>query len=399
MFRRVDFYVLRLTLLPMAVSLLIAAMLLTLDKMLTLFDFVINEGGPVSVVWRMLGNLVPQYLGLAVPIGMFLGTLFAFRKLAVNSELDAWISNGVSHLRLLRAPMYVAGVAALANMVLIGFIQPVSRYHYAGLQFDLRSGALGASIKVGEFVHIGDDLTLRVEESREEGRKLMRVFLVRSAEDGTRDIVSAASGSFFATDDRDRIVLRLYDGSVVTASEKLNIPRTLTFAVHDLPVKLPESEAFRRRGAQHLEMTLPELFHAQSDPALSAAEQRAASANLHFRLVNIFTILLVPFLGAAMGVPPKRSQSALGIFAGISLLIVLNEVIEFGEDFAAQGALHPVLSQWGPYVLFAALSLQLFRVLAFKAGGQPLRGLEIVTSRLILALRWLRRLFKRPAPI
>ncbi|RME65621.1 MAG: LptF/LptG family permease [Alphaproteobacteria bacterium] len=398
MFRRIDRYVLRLTLLPMAITLCIAAMLLTLDKMLRLFDFVVNEGGPVSVVWRMLGNLVPQYLGLAVPIGVFMGSLFAFRRLAINSELDALVSGGISHLRLLRAPIYVAGVMALANLVLIGFIQPVSRYHYAGLQFDLRSGALGASIKVGEFVHIGDDLTLRIEESREEGRKLMRVFLARTAANGNRDIVSATSGTFFATDDRDRIVLRLYDGAVVTTSEKLSSPRTLTFAVHDLPVNLPQSKAFRGRGAQHLEMTLPELYRARFDPALSAEERRAARANLHFRMVNIFTILLMPFLGAAMGVPPKRSQSALGVFAGVALLVVFNEIIEFGEDFSARGATSPIVSQWLAYAVFAAFVFQLFRILAFRPGGQPLRGLEIVAKQAFVLLRWLRRLFRHWVP-
>ena len=31
-------------------------MLLLLDKMLRLFDFVVSEGGPVNVVWRMLAN-------------------------------------------------------------------------------------------------------------------------------------------------------------------------------------------------------------------------------------------------------------------------------------------------------------------------------------------------------
>ena len=54
-------------------------MLLVLDKMLRLFDFVAAEGGPVSVVWRMLANLIPEYLSLGIPIGLLLGILLAFR--------------------------------------------------------------------------------------------------------------------------------------------------------------------------------------------------------------------------------------------------------------------------------------------------------------------------------
>src|SRR3546814_1004890 len=52
-----DRYIAWLIAWPLLGSLVIAAMLLVLDKMLRLFDFVAAEGGPVSVVWRMLANL------------------------------------------------------------------------------------------------------------------------------------------------------------------------------------------------------------------------------------------------------------------------------------------------------------------------------------------------------
>ena len=74
---------------PLLGTLILAAMLLVLDKMLRLFDFVVSAGGPVSVVWRMLANLLPEYLSLGIPIGLMLGILLAFRKLALSSELDA----------------------------------------------------------------------------------------------------------------------------------------------------------------------------------------------------------------------------------------------------------------------------------------------------------------------
>ena len=68
---------------PLLGTLVLAAMLLVLDKMLRLFDFVVNAGGPVSVVWRMLANLLPEYFSLGIPIGLMLGILLAFRKLAL----------------------------------------------------------------------------------------------------------------------------------------------------------------------------------------------------------------------------------------------------------------------------------------------------------------------------
>ena len=65
----IDRYIARLIFFPMVGTLVLSAMLLVLEKMLRLFDFVATEGGPVSIVWRMLANLIPEYLSLGIPIG------------------------------------------------------------------------------------------------------------------------------------------------------------------------------------------------------------------------------------------------------------------------------------------------------------------------------------------
>ena len=49
-----DRYLAKTIAVPLVGSLILAAMLLVLDKMLRLFQFVVEAGGPVSVVWRMM---------------------------------------------------------------------------------------------------------------------------------------------------------------------------------------------------------------------------------------------------------------------------------------------------------------------------------------------------------
>ncbi|HET9510298.1 MAG TPA: LPS export ABC transporter permease LptF, partial [Sphingomonas sp.] len=46
--KSIDRYLARLIAVPLISTLVIAAMLLVLDRMLRLFDFVATEGGPVS---------------------------------------------------------------------------------------------------------------------------------------------------------------------------------------------------------------------------------------------------------------------------------------------------------------------------------------------------------------
>ena len=81
----IDRYLAKSIAVPLLGSLILAAMLLVLDKMLRLFQYVVDAGGPVSVVWRMLANLLPEYLALGIPIGLMLmalifrGVAFEFR--------------------------------------------------------------------------------------------------------------------------------------------------------------------------------------------------------------------------------------------------------------------------------------------------------------------------------
>ena len=152
----IDRYIFRLVLMPMLAVFVIAASLMMLDKMLKLFEFVGTEGGPISIVFKMLANLLPEYAGLAIPLGLMLGILFAFRKLATSSELDVMRAVGLSYTRLLRVPFAMTIVLAALNLAIVGYLQPLARYYYEQLDFELRSGALGASIKVGEFTTLQD---------------------------------------------------------------------------------------------------------------------------------------------------------------------------------------------------------------------------------------------------
>src|ERR1044072_4082708 len=124
----IDRYLARSIAIPLLGSLVLAAMLLVLDKMLRLFDFVAAQGGPVSVVWRMLANLLPEYLSLGIPIGLMLGILLAFRKLALSSELDVLRAVGLSYGRLLRVPYAYTAALAVLNLGIVGFVQPYAHY-------------------------------------------------------------------------------------------------------------------------------------------------------------------------------------------------------------------------------------------------------------------------------
>ncbi|MBZ6378328.1 LPS export ABC transporter permease LptF [Pacificimonas flava] len=394
---RLDRYLFSLILLPLLATLIIAAMLLLLDKMLRLFDFVVNEGGPISVVWRLLGNSFPEYLGLGIPVGLLIGILLAFRKLALSSELDAMRAVGISYVRMLRVPYGYALALSGLTLIIVGFIQPVTRYAYDGLEFELRSGALGASIGVGEFVTVAEGTTLRVEESRDNGSDLRGIFLNSRDDRGRTATATASRGTFLSTDDPDIILLRLTEGTLVHDGPNQPEPRVLSFENYDLAIPLPEITVFRARGADgdRLELTLPELSQAAGERQdLTAYERRRIEANFHRRLVQVFVPFVIPLLAIALSVPPKRSSSAVGVFAALIILVVYNEVSESAERMGGAGDVPIALSQWGTFAAFSLMCIWFFYVLAFRPAGQPIGILEAAVARIAkpirAAIRWVR---------
>ncbi|WBH16788.1 LPS export ABC transporter permease LptF [Sphingomonas radiodurans] len=383
--KSIDRYMARLIALPLFSTLVISAMLLVLDRMLRLFDFVATEGGPVNVVWKLLANLLPEYLGLGIPIGLMLGILLAFRRLATSSELDVMRGVGMSYGRLLRVPyMYAIGLA-LVNLAIVGFIQPRARYAYEGLRFELRTGALGASIKVGEFTHLGDRMTLRIERSRENGRALSGIFVHAQTPKGDWIGVTAQSGQFLATDDPNTIIFRLTNGTLIHNRPDFATPRVLTFSAHDLPIDLPRFGQFRPRGGRNLEYTLPELARLGVKGQTEQARD-SSQAELYFRLVEVFTMLLLPLLAVALGVPPKRSTSALGVFLSIVMVVAYHKVNQYAASVGELGRVDPLLALGLPFLVFAGLIVWMFYTLAYVPGGQPIGALERVAGKALSAI-------------
>ncbi|WP_299329157.1 LPS export ABC transporter permease LptF [Parasphingopyxis sp.] len=387
----------RLIIVPLVATLVIAAMLLVLDKMLRLFDFVAREGGPVNVVWQMLANLVPEYLSLAIPVGLLLGILLAFRKLALSSELDVFKACGIGYRRLLFVPYIFTVGFVLLNLLIVSYFQPIARYSYENLQFELRSGALGASINVGEFNNLGSNMTLRVEESTNDGRDLSDIFVRTTSPEGRELSVSADHGTFMATDEEDTILLRLTNGRLIHNQADFESPRVLSFESHDLPIDLPRIEQFRGRGGEHRELTLFELVRVGGDESVPEDLRLASRANFHYRLAEIAMMFLLPLLAVALAVPPKRSTSALGVFLSVVMITTYHKICQYGEDLAALGRVDPLISLWVPFVVFAGLIIWMYYHIAYVPGGQPIGALEKGFSKIAGGVRKL--FLRRQRPI
>src|SRR3546814_10775522 len=90
----------------------------------------------------------------------------------------------------------------------------------------------------------------------------------------------------------------------------------LAFREYRWPISRDSDWAYRPRGKDERELTLPELWEARSAPpaGIRAAE---VNAEYHARIVQILSVLFLPFLAMPLGLGGGRGGQTYGIGLGM----------------------------------------------------------------------------------
>ena len=137
MLKTVDRYVLWQILKPLGTAMAIGLLMLLTERMVRLLETTLGKKNSFSMVFELLAYLVPHYLGTALPAALFLGLLFGFNRLSRDSEIDALMSVGAGLGRLMRPVMLLSFFFALASLLIVGWLQPLTRYAYRSTLFDV----------------------------------------------------------------------------------------------------------------------------------------------------------------------------------------------------------------------------------------------------------------------
>ena len=92
-------------------------------------------------------------------------------------------------------------------------------------------------------------------------------------------------------------------------------------------------------------------------------------------------MFLLPMLAAALGIPPKRSTSALGVFLSIVMIVTYHKVNEYAQAIGSLGRIDPIIALWVPFAIFAGLVFWMYHTVAYVPGGQPIGALERVFAK------------------
>lgn len=386
--RTLDLYILRRVFWPMSAALAIAVFALLLERLVRLLDLFVNKGGPLSLIVRMLTNLIPHYLGIALPASFFVAVLLAMMRLSQTSEVRAIQTAGVGLWRLVAPIMALAVVLTLCSAATINYLQPYARYAYRSLTFALTNTAWNAAVESGAFFTGFAGTTVLVDGFGDDGATVNGIFAYRREPSGQTIVITAERGTLHSTGDELRLFLRLYNGVRTQTGPDKTASHVVRFDRFDLPLDLAfGAGAFHERGKDEEELTLSELWAARGNPPDGMSVARI-EAEISYRLVRILTILMLPFLAVPLGIASRRERNSLAIGVGLIALVLYHYVLQLGLSFAGTGRVPPIIGLWLPFAGFTLGGLWTFVAASRRPEGNPLSDiLSWLDTALRLAVR------------
>ena len=365
----IDRYALRLTAMPMIACLSVTVISLLLERALRLLDLLSDSADRFGPVLELATNLIPHYLGMALPVAFIIALFLVIAKLDDGSEIEALLASGVSLTRL-AAPYLALGLALMTlSVAVFGYMQPFSRFAYRAVLHAAINSGWDGRLHGGAFVSDGDTV-MTADSASLEGRRLKGLFIRRPTENG-EEVITAGSAQLIAQPNGKQVTLMLEDGVRIGESKGGKID-TIRFDKFVMETDVSGAVALLRgRGGDERELTLNELaaMAAEPDPVIP---RRKLLSELYGRFARSLVLPFLPLIALPLGLAAKRGRRTAGLVIAGVLMLGFQHGLQFGEGLADAGKAPPALAVGIPFLLFTGFCTWMFVGSRRRPGETPI---------------------------
>jgi lipopolysaccharide export system permease protein len=180
---------------------------LWLTESLRIIDRSVNDGLPATTLLYLTALVMPSVLAIVLPLALFCALVYAYNRLATESELVVLWAAGVSTRRLARpAVMLGLGVTAICYVLML-YLMPLGFRTLKDLQYDFHSDLANSLLQEGTFNTLAPGLTVYFRERQSDG--VLRDILVHDSRVPEKPIsMMAERGMLVRTPDGPRFAMR-----------------------------------------------------------------------------------------------------------------------------------------------------------------------------------------------
>jgi lipopolysaccharide export system permease protein len=388
-FRLIDAYLLRMLVWPIIGCLGVTVIALLLERVLRLLDVLSQSSARFGYVTALAADLVPHYLGLALPVAFFVALFIVITKLSDGSEIDALLASGQSLTRIAAPFVYVGLFLAAFSLIVFGYMQPYSRYAYRAVMNEAINAGWNGKLNGGAFID-EPKLLMTADGANAAGQQLTRVFIRRLDVNGNEEVITAATADLRADAGAKNVTMLLRKGQRIGVDARGQY-RTLIFDQLTTNIPLAGAAALLRdRGGDERELTLVELAR-QAQLPHPVVPRPTLLAELYGRLARAAFLPFLPLLAFPLGLAAKRGNRTPGLIIAGVLLLAFQHSLQLGQSLAESGKAMPLAAIGLPFLIFTSFSVWMFVGSRKRPGQTPVTEL---IRRMGVGIRRFRRMFR-----
>ena len=373
MLRTLDRYVIREVVPPFLLSLVIFTFLLEIPPVMRDLEMLVAKGVSWQVAGRIILTLIPQALGLTIPMALLTGLLIGLGRMSADREAVALLACGVSPYRLLRPVLLMATVAAAATMYVMVKAIPDANQTFREITFDVIAKRVENDVRPRVFFEDFPGWVLYAHDVPQGGVGWKDVLVANTSKPDALELFLAARGRLVLNRDERRVDLVLTDGTRYSTGKP---GETLTYRFPgDLTMALNPEMVFRKGNLPRglTEKTISEL---RQDMTSKLAGTPALSP--HPEIIQIEQKFSVPaaclvfaVIGLALGLSVARDGKMGGFVIGVGVIFAYYVVmylaesqtqghyraIESAKGLGSTSFLPAHLARWWPNILLGLFGI------------------------------------------
>lgn len=335
-----------------------------------LLDQFINQSAPPSILFSIIGYVLPFSLTFTIPWGFLTAVLLVFGRMSAENEITALRTSGISIPRLCAPVAVIAVIFALICAYINLEVAPRAQTRMKEALYELATKDPLALFGDDKVIDVFPGQKIYIE--KKDGKNVSNMIVYVHDEDSNLKEVTVASRGILERKElpvegggmQMQLVLSYNDlryeqiiRSDVNPDDRRGIKSGIVAGQGQVVVSLKELYEKKKKTGSVGMLAIEQLLDNKKPEAVVELNKRLSLA-----LATLaFALLAVP-----LGITAQRKETSVGfaISLGIAMLYF---IILIAADMARNRAhLHPELLVWAPNVIFFAIGAYRFAQLAKK---------------------------------
>ncbi len=354
----VNNYIFREMIPPFLINLVFFSFIFLMTQIIEIMNMIVNYKVGLSVIGLLILYTLPFFLEFIIPMSVMMSVLLTFLRLSGDNEILALKAGGLSIYNLMPPVIIFCLIGAFltASMALYGL--PWGRMSLKKLTYQVATSSFDIGIKERTFIDGFKGVVLYVNKVDSNTKTLNNVFIEDQSKKDAIITVVAPRGQMDSDPDKQRFLLRLYDGMLNQVDVKTRSVHTVRFATYDIFLDISKAAEAATLGSKHPE----EMFFDEIQQYLAETTEKNSKYYLtliefHKKFSLPFACLALGILALPLGVQSRSSKRSYGISIGIFFFLAYYIMLSAGWVFGETGAYPPFIGMWLPNVVTTVAGL------------------------------------------